>query len=1015
MDKVGAVAVLGGGVGGIQASLDLAESGFKVYLIESDVSIGGVMAALDKTFPTNDCAICILSPKLVEAARHPNIELYSFSEIVDMTGEPGAYKLKVVHKARYVDEDKCTGCGLCTEKCPVKVDSEFDEGIIKRKAIYYPFPQAVPRVARIDADHCLMLTKGKCGVCAKVCDANAVNFDDVDREEILEVGSVIIATGFKAFDPSGMSQYHPEHPDVITSMQFERLLNASGPTAGHVVRLSDGREPKKIGFIQCIGSRSKTDGKPYCSSVCCAYATKEAMIAIDHDKELEVTIFNIDMRVFGKGFEEFYERAKTQYGIRYIDSRPSGVIVKDDGSLSVRYENHNTGESEEMDLDMVVLSVGLEASPKIYKVADALGVELDEYGIVKTSIEAPVSASREGVYVLGAAQGPKDIPDTVAQASGAAAKAHALLSEARGTRVEAPNLPPEKDVSGEPPRVGVFVCHCGLNIGGVLDVPAVAEYAATLPHVVFAKDNKYSCSSDTQEIIKDAIQRYNLNRVIVAACTPRTHEPLFQGTIREAGLNPYLFEFVNIREHISWVNKNEPEKATEKAKEMVRMGVAKAVRLKPLYKDKLPLTHSALVIGGGISGMAAALDIADMGFPVYLIERESELGGNLRNLTKLMDGRHPSEVYQPLIDRVMAHENITVYTSSTLTEMQGFIGNYEGKIKTADGELDIKFGAAVVATGAVELKPDGYFKYSVYDNVITQQELEQKLEDGLDAKRVVMIQCAGSRVPERTYCSRICCMVAVTNAIRIKEEDPSKEVYILYRDIRTYGMLEKYYDRARELGVVFIKYTPDKPPMVEEDRVVVHDRLLNDTIDIPYDLVVLSAPLVPPEGVEDTSILFKVPIDVVSGFFFEAHVKLRPVEFATPGVFLCGTAQGPRNIPESLSQASGAASKVGALLAKEFIEAESDVSVVNEDVCIGCGVCVPMCPYTAISMVEREVEVDGKKLVVQKSSINPAACAGCGTCTAACNPGAIEQRHFENPQLLAQVKAAFSLKQGGEN
>ncbi|RLG21306.1 heterodisulfide reductase [Methanosarcinales archaeon] len=1012
MSKVGAVAVVGGGVGGIQAALDLADSGFKVYLIESDVSIGGVMAQLDKTFPTNDCSICILSPKLVEAARHPNIELLSFSEVKGLSGEAGNFKLKVVRKARYVDETKCTGCGLCMEKCPVKVDAEFEEGLAKRKAIYIPFPQAVPRVARIDPEHCLYLTKGKCGACKKVCPFDAVNYEDEDKELLLDVGAVIIASGFEAYDPSKLYQYHPEHPDVVTSMQFERLLNASGPTAGHVVRGSDHREPKRIGFIQCIGSRSTAEGKPYCSSVCCAYATKEAMIAVEHDPELEVYIFNIDVRVFGKSFEEFYQRAQKDYGIKYIDSRPSGVGVRDDGSLYVMYEDHESGKVKTMDLDMVVLSVGLDTNPKIYELAEALGIKLNEYGFVETKMEAPVCTSREGVYVLGAAQGPKDIPDTVAQASGAAAKAGALLAEARGTMIEVPELPPERDVSGEIPRVGVFVCHCGLNIGGVVDVPAVAEYAKTLPYVVYAKDNKYSCSSDTQELIKEAIKKYKLNRVVVAACTPRTHEPLFQNTVREAGLNPYLFEFVNIREHVSWVTRDDKEKATEKAKELVRMGVAKAVKLNPLYREKLPLNHSALVLGGGISGMTAALDLADMGFPVYLVEREGELGGNLRNITQLPDGRDPSEIYEPLIERVKSHPNITLYLNSKLVEVKGFIGNFEGKIETPEGEKIVEFGAAIVATGARELVPEGYYHYGEQENVITQLELEKRLP-GINAKSVVMIQCVGARCPERTYCSRTCCMEALKNAIRIKEESPDTQVYIIYRDIRSYGFMEELYQRARELGVVFIKYDADKPPVVGKDNVSVYDRLLRSNLTLPADLIVLSVPMVAPEGAEETSLLFKVPIDVVSGFFFEAHVKLRPVDFATPGVYLCGTAQGPKNIPESLSQASAAASRAATLLSKEYIEAEGIVSCVNEDVCIGCEVCVPMCPYSAIEMREREVEVDGKKVVVKKSSINPAACTGCGTCAAACNPGAIEQRHFQNNQILAQVKAAFNFPQNG--
>ncbi|MHC1602277.1 MAG: FAD-dependent oxidoreductase [Methermicoccaceae archaeon] len=1013
--SVGAVAVLGGGIGGIQASLDLADSGYKVYLIESDVSIGGVMAQLDKTFPTNDCSICILSPKLVEASRHPNIELLSFTEIVGLEGEAGAFKLKVNRKARYVDETKCTGCGLCMEKCPVKVDSEFEYGLAKRKAIYIPFPQAIPRVARIDPTICLKLTKGKCGNCEKVCGPKAVNYDDVDREVVLDVGAVIIATGFKPYDASHLTQYRPDHPDVINSMQFERLLNASGPTSGHVVRGSDGKAPKRIGIIQCIGSRSADpkQGRPYCSSVCCAYATKESMIAVEHDSSLEIVIFTIDVRVFGKNFEEFYQRAKRDYGLKYIDSRPSAVNVRDDGSLFVVYEDHDAGGVKEMDLDMVVLSVGLDTDPKLKEVASILGIELDEFGHVLTSTAAPMTSTKEGIYVLGAASGPKDIPDTVAQASGAASKAGALLGEARGTMITEKELPPEKDVEGVSPRVGVFVCQCGLNIGGVVDVPAVAEYAKTLPHVVYSMDNKYTCSSDTQTVIKDAIIEHDLNRVLVAACTPRTHEPLFQNTCREAGLNPYLFQFVNIREQCSWIHMKDKEGATKKAKEMVRMGVAKAAMLRPLYSEHLPLTKSALVLGGGVAGMTSALDLADMGFPVVLVEKEGELGGMLRQLTQLHDGSLPQELTAPLVERINAHELITVYTDSQLVSNEGFVGNFVGKVATKEGEVDIEYGAAIVATGAEELVPHGYYSYDDYDNVITQLELEGMLEEGFSAKSVAFIQCAGARVPERTYCARVCCVYAMKNAVRIKKQSPETEVYVLYRDIRTYGLNEALYDEARELGVVFVKYTPERPPEVGADHVRVYDRLARTEVKIPADYTVLASPLVAHDDADKISVLFKVPIDVVSGFFFEAHVKLRPVDFATAGVFLCGTAQGPKSISESISQGAAAASRAATVLSSPYLETEAIVSKVNEDRCIGCETCVAMCPYNAISMVEREVESCGVVQVVRRANINPAACTGCGTCVGACNPGAIEQMRFENDQLLGQMRAAFGFSNNG--
>jgi len=998
----GSVAVVGGGIAGIQAALDLADSGFKTYLIESKPSIGGVMSQLDKTFPTNDCAMCILSPKLVETARHPNIELLSYSDVKSISGKAGDFKVKVVKKARYVDETKCTGCGTCTEKCPSKVPDEYNAGMSKRKSIYIPFAQAIPRVATIDAAHCIYLTKGKCGVCKKVCGPKAVDYEQKDKEIELNVGSVVLATGFKPFDPSKLKQFRFEQPDVITALQFERLLSASGPTQGHVTKQSDGKVPKKLAFIQCVGSRNPRINRKHCSSVCCMYATKESIIAKEHDPELDITIFNIDIRAFGKNFEEFYNRAQREYGIKYNNSRPPEVIVDANNALSLKFEVFNTGDLKTQNFDMVVLSIGLDPADSTRTLAQSSGIALDDFGNIATSIENPVETSVAGIYVCGVAQGPKDIPDTVAQASAAASKAAALLSGERGTMIKEREFPDEKVLTPEP-RIGVFVCHCGINIGSVVNVPKVVEYAKTLPGVAHAQEMLYACSSDSQVTIKDAIAKNNLNRVVVASCTPRTHEPLFQNTCREAGLNPYLFELANIREHCSWVHMKEKEKATEKAKGIVQMAIAKSALFQPLYKQKVPLINKAIVLGGGVSGITAALDIANNGYGVTLIEKEKELGGMLRDITELYDGKNPSDVLKELISRVNQNKNIKVINEAKLIKVEGYLGNFKGVVAIKGKEMPLDFGAAVVATGARNFEPVGLFNYGEDSHVVTQAQLEKMLGKGISANNVTMIQCVGARNKEREYCGRTCCVDAVKNAIRIRKANSSASVYVLYRDMRTYGVMEKLYENARDLGIIFIKYEAENPPKVQGRSVIVHDSMLNEDIELASDLVVLSTPLVAGEN-EEINQLFKIPLDK-NRFFLEAHPKLRPVDFATDGVFLCGSAQAPKLIDEAISQASAAASRACTILSRKFIETEGAVSVVNEARCIGCGTCVTVCPYNAPSLYDVTVKVEEITYTTKKSKINAASCKGCGSCAAACPAGAITAQHFSSKEIGEAIDA----------
>ncbi len=1462
--KVGAVLVIGGGIAGMQSSLDLAESGFKVYLLDSSPSIGGVMSQLDKTFPTNDCAMCILSPKLVDVGRHQNIELITKAELERVEGKAGNFRVMIKKHPRYIDEDKCTGCGECTEACPVEIDDGYEENLVKRKAIYRPFAQAIPNIFSIDKDNkppCRMacpagcnvqayvalISKGKfreayevirekipfpsicgrvchhpcedkcnradideaiaiaslkrfvadyvaeqeikedvdeierkeekiavigagpagltaaqdlvglgynvtvfeampaaggmmlsgipgyrlprseleseirsvlehvdlrtnspigsmkdlrelkdggyeaiflavgaqksrklniggadldgvlygieflrdmnlknkvkvgkkvvvvgggnvaidvamsslrsgaeevhitclecreempahkweiqdaidegirihcskgpkrvvgkngkvrgielitcssvfdedgrfnpnfvegsesildadtviiaigqqsdlsflednrgievtkagtikvdpttlstdtsgifaggdvvsgpasvveaidhgheaaisidryirgedlkegrerieeetaetpdreiplkkrqvmpclpvekrrnnfneislgfseetaveeanrclnCGICSEClqcvenCEADAIRHDMTEEFIELDVGSIILALGFDEFNPKLKGEYgYGRFRNVITSIEFERIQSASGPSQGHIVRLSDGKHPKKIAFIQCVGSRDRKTNQ-YCSSVCCMYATKEAIITKEHAADVECTIFYIDMRTFGKEFDQYYERAKNEHGIRYIRSRVPCVEELSDGNLRITYELD--GRLRDEIFDLVVLSVGLNPPKDAEKISEKTGVKLNEHGFCQSSEFSPLETSVEGVYVCGAFEGPKDIPETVIQASGAASKAGGLLSSARGTLVKERVFPPERDVSGEPPRIGVFVCNCGINIGGVVDVGGVVGYAKKLQDVVYAEENLYTCSQDTQEKIRDKIEEHNLNRVVVASCTPRTHEVLFQNTIREAGLNPYLFEMTNIRDQCSWVHRNEPEKATEKSKDLVRMAVAKARLLRPLKKGMVDMNPSAVVIGGGVSGMTAALELADKGFEVDLVEREGELGGNLRSIHYLLGGGDPRRYLKEIIGEVAGNKRVNVFTRSEVVSVEGYVGNFLVTIGTGGKKREVGCGAIIVATGATEYKPEEYL-YGTDRRVVTQLEVEEKIAaDEVDAQNVVMIQCVGSREDDRPYCSRICCSDAIKNAIKLKEKNPDTNIIILCRDIRAYGFNEIYYNKARDMGVLFVRYDKERKPEVDLDggqlRVVVWDSFIDRRLSIKPDLLVLSSATVPQEDNEELSKMLKVPL---SGdkFFLEAHMKLRPVDFATDGIFLCGMAHCPKTLGESVAQACAAASRAATLLSKEKLETEPITAFVDEALCRGCGRCEELCEFDAIKLDRVE------DMLV--SHVNEVLCKGCGVCSVECPSGAITMKHFTDKQISRMIEAAL--------
>ncbi|MHC4656489.1 MAG: FAD-dependent oxidoreductase, partial [Planctomycetota bacterium] len=880
------VMVVGGGIAGIQASLDLAEMGVEVFLVEQQPSIGGRMAQLDKTFPTNDCAMCILSPKLVEAGANKNIHIIANAEVQSVEGEAGNFHAHVLKRARYVDETRCTGCGICMSKCPVRIPDQYNMGLNKTKCIRIPFPQAVPAVPIISKEHCIYLNKGKCRICEKFCEEKVIDYEQKDELLDLEVGSIILAVGSQEFDAKLKGEYsYGTSPNVLTSIEFERLLSASGPTQGHVLRPSDQKEPKQVAFLQCIGSRDMQAGGSFCSAICCMQAAKDAIIMAEHLSNVDVSIFNMDIRAQGKDFDKFITRAQTDYGARFIRARVSAVEINPaNDNLRIRYDPNDGGPMREEEFDMVVLSVGLHTSEQVRKLAAKLDIELDQSGFASGNPFDPVLTSRDGVFVCGTMTGPRDIPETVMQASGAAGAAASLQAELPSRRIKA-EYPQQRDIRGESPRVGVFICKCGINIASTVDVPGVVEFASGLPWVEHAQELMFSCAGDSQRIIAEAIREKDLNRVVVSACTPRTHEPLFQSTLQSAGINPYLFEFANIREHCSWVHQKEPDKATEKAKMLTKMAVNKVIRLEPLSPKTMPVNHDALVVGGGVAGLTAALELANHGCKVHLVERQEKFGGNFRDVHFTMDGQPSREFLNALIEKVTSNPNIHTYLNSDIAEVEGFVGNFKSKIRGNNNDeiTEIEHGAVIVATGASELETDEYLR-GREPGVVTLRELETALAGGgteelkekvNKAQSVVLIQCVGSRCDERPYCSRICCNKSIKNALKLKERNPDTNIYVLYRDIRAYGLHELDYRQAREKGIIFIRYQEDDKPVVTSEngalKVHIFEPTLRRKVVIEADLIGLAVGIAAGSENKVISQMLKIPLNS-EGFFLEAHV-----------------------------------------------------------------------------------------------------------------------------------------------
>jgi heterodisulfide reductase subunit A-like polyferredoxin len=845
----------------------------------------------------------------------------------------------------------------------------------------------------------------ECQECVVTCEQNAINHFMKEQTVQLDIGSVILAPGFEEFHAEKKGEFgFGRYTNVLTSVQFERMLSASGPFEGRVIRRSDGKEAKRVAWIQCVGSRDSSCGNDYCSSVCCMVSTKQALVASDHSPDINASIFYMDIRAHGKDFDQYYERARSKDNISYIKSMPSRIVqMPGSRDLRVKYIDEK-GQITESDFDLVVLSVGMEPGKSAQESAAKLGIELNEYGFCDTDRFSPLSTSRPGVFVAGAFQEPKDIPETVTQASAAASMSMELLAEARNSLVTKRVYPDEHDVTDEQARIGVFICHCGKNIASVVDVERVAEIASQQPNVVFATHTMYTCADSNLNNIRDMIREHRLNRIVVASCTPRTHEPIFRDTLREAGLNPYLFELANIRDQCSWVHSSEPEKATGKATELMKMAVARARLLSPLTGTSFSVNQTGLVIGGGISGMTAALALADQGFKVHLVERSVRLGGNALDVSYTLEHDNVADFVAGLVKRVENSENITLHLDTEVAGVAGFIGSFQVTLRHDTRDEEVACGALIVATGAGPAGTKEYL-HGKSAGVITQSELENQLQKGSFAaknKNIVMIQCVGSRNEERAYCSRICCSVAVKNALKIKKLDPGTNVYVLYRDIRTYGFREKYYKQAREAGVVFIRYDRDAPPVVTDTNglsVTLNSPDFPDPIEIEVDNVILSIGIEAEKGNRRLADMLKVPTNA-DGFFVEAHMKLRPVDFTTEGIFLCGLAHSPKMIDENISQARAAAARAATVLSKTTLEVGAQVSHVDQTKCISCMTCTKVCPYGAPS-----INVD------HKAEIISAKCMGCGICAAECPACAIQLNHFESRQFKTMLAELFEVKE----
>ncbi|MFX0136275.1 MAG: FAD-dependent oxidoreductase [Candidatus Hodarchaeota archaeon] len=1016
------VLVIGGGISGIQASLDLIKLGFKVYLVEIKATIGGTMAQLDKIYPTLDCSLCILAPKMVDVYRSPNIELFTYSYVKNIRGSPGDYTITIIRKPRYIREDLCKGCGDCAEICPVRgIPNEFDAHLNTRRAIYIPFPSSVPPIYLIDDSKCITLNYGICGLCAKVCNSEAIDFLQKPEEIKLKVGAIVIATGYTQEMPNLYDSFSGRSPNVLSSIQFERLLSANGPSGGQIIRLDDKKHPQSIAFIQCVGSRDvhHPKCKKYCSAICCMNSAKEAIVVKEHDPSIDCFIFNTEIRAKGKNFYEFIEKSRNEYDVKYVNGHVSFIKENsDNGKLKLYYEDINQEKVGSFEVDLAILASVLSPPPSYYELLKKLNVECNNLGYIReTDIKL---LEKRNIFVTGYSRKPNDIQMAVAEGSACAAKISEILHPVRFQNIKSLVYPPETPVKPEDePRVGILVCQCGSNIGGIVNVSEVVDYVSKLPYVVHVEENMYSCSSDSQERIKEILVKYDLNRFIVASCTPRTHEQLFKNTLREAGLNPFLFELVNIRNQDSWVHQNEPKKATKKACDLIRMYLAKVINLKPLETIKVKVKKSTLIIGGGIAGITAAYNLANQGFEIYLVDKKSSLGGVAVEYIDLYYVPITKNEILQEIKQLKSKSNVHFLLNYIIDDIRGYVGNYQIKVKNVhDNSKNEVFnvGTIIVATGTKQVKTKRWRNISKKypKHVLTQTELtEMKDEDIPKFKDATIILCVDQRRDKfntgdyiKAYCSNICCGVALKNIEKLLNINPNAHIHVLYREFQFSDLNAENLWRRLRKKVTYERYHSIDDIKINDKndifKIVYYNIGAQTSIEFTTDLIILATPKVPADGTEELAKMLKVPTNT-DGFFLEADAKLRPIDFATEGIFLCGGAHWPKWIGESITQAYGAAGRAAIIMVKGELETECITSYINQEKCIGCGKCIEICPYNAIEMVKVEKEMGLYNMIMRKARIVNFVCKGCGACVVECSVGAIDQNHFSKFQINKMI------------
>jgi heterodisulfide reductase subunit A len=1024
--KPAAVLVVGGGIGGMRAALDLADSGLKAYLIEQTPCLGGRVAQLGYMFPQHDCVLCrgtpdhgygctrpSISPAFSQNNQHPNIEILTNTRITELEGQAGDFTVSLKQDPRYVDETRCINCGYCLNVCPVELPDTYQQSMTTRKAIYKVATRAAPDAYVIDhGPYC-----DTCQRCTEVCPTKAIDLQQQPRLTVVEVGAVILAVGFKTFDPSGLGEFgYQRYPNVVSAMEYERLASRSGPTEGIINRPSDTKNPKRIAWLQCIGSRDQDN--PFCSSICCMYATKEAMLAKQRlGSDVDCSVFIMDERAFNKEYSTYFENARNTHKINYHYSRVSNIKENSNNNNLILEYSSADGQLSKEEFDLVVLATGLQPPDSSAELAKLFNIELNEYGFCQTDKFTPLQTSRPGVFVCGAFSSPKEIAETILDASGAAAEVMRLLNDRLNTHtftrqwpfLSSDGFPEEKDVSEAKAKLGLFACTCGGTLSETINFPQLVDNIAKSKSVNHAEIFEYACFPEALTKIKETIQEKDLNRVVVAACSNRTHESLFQRTVREASLNPYLMELINIREQCAAVHQWQPELVNKKALELIRVGIGRILQSQPVYKEIHKLRKTALVIGGGLSGMTTSLALADSGAEVHLIERSNMLGGNLTNLYYVAEGYNPQRLLRDMVNRVQAHKLITIHTHSEVISHQGHVGFFQSVIRTQRNhsppeKIGIEHGVTIVATGGQESKKSPLLRHN---GVLTQRELEHLFihspEQIASLKNVVMLQCVGED-GFTSYCSRVCCTNAMKNAIRIKLFNPDCQVTVLYKNIVTYGFREEYFTEARRLGTIFIRFTEQDPPEIITSKtddsllVKVTDPTLGRKLLLKADLIPISTAVAPSDGTPDLASMLKVPLSS-EGFYEEAQLKLRPMDFLREGIFLAGMAAYPKFIEESISHALAAAARALPLLSQEKLHLGGVIAFVDPNKCVGCLTCTRVCPFSIPQVLDSD-EHTGVGQLGGAAFIDTAQCQGCGTCTGECPANAIQLVHYTDDQIM---------------